>query len=544
MKKGFNILIIILVSVFQTKGVPVDSLLSELKKNISVTLEHADTLSKQSNTYYKNQDYLKAIAFKKQALSIYKSLNETKKQVSAYEHLGIFYSDITDFEKSLASFFEGIKLVDKNKDPAQYNSLMLNIGTTYIEAGNNKQGVHYLNRVLSYYLKENNPAHLAATYSNIGVAYKGLRQLDSAVFCFGKSLQIGQEYNLPSTVAASYTNMGDVFLEKSEFKEALQSYQLALIFFKKNNDERGRWHTQSGIADVYKSLGDYSSALNLYKECITYFKAKNDLSYLVTSLKNVSDIYDSLKDNEKSFRYFREYAQLKDTLSQSETLNKMTSLQMKLDIENLEKENAIKNDLLEKEQKINTLKTYILLGILVIVLLIVFIVYNKKQHQRNVLRLELKTTQQEKGKLEEELKYRLTELESFALQIVQKNDLLNDLKKDLKVFKGVDSYSAEINNITFKINNAIKSNKDLERFSKRVDEVNASFFNTLTQKFSDLTEKEKKLCALLKLNLSSKEIAILNNVSEGAITMARYRLRKKLGIEHDENLTDFFQSIS
>lgn len=544
MKKQFYIFFVFVGLAFFSKASNIDSLLLVLKTCKVNTPKQAEVLSKLSGSYYRNQDYPQAIEYKKQAIDIYKNLGETQKIVLAYEHLGIFYSDITDYEKSLSSFFEGIKIVDKDADPAQYNSLILNIGTTYIEAGNNKQGIQYLRKALDYYRVNKNFEHLAATYSNIGVAYKALKQPDSAVYCFEKALQIAIENNYLSSIAASYNNMGDVYLEKKDYKSSLQKYQLALEFFTQNSDERGVWHAQSGIASVLKETGEYTSALNLYKKCIEYFKAKSDLSYLVPCLKNLSEIYDSLKDARQSFVYYREYAAMKDSLSQSETLNKMASLQMKLDIDNLEKENAVKNDLLEKEQKINTLKIYILLGILVIVILIVLIVYNKKQHQRNLLRLELKTTQQEKGTLQEELKYRLTELESFALQIVQKNDLLNDLKKDLKVFKGIDGHPAEIKNITFKINNAIKSNKDLERFSKRVDEVNASFFNTLTQKFPDLTEKEKKLCALLKLNLSSKEIAVLNNVSEGAITMARYRLRKKLAIEHDENLAEFFQNIS
>ena len=230
---------------------------------------------------------------------------------------------------------------------------------------------------------------------------------------------------------------------------------------------------------------------------------------------------------------------MKDKLSKEEVLNKIAILKLKFDTEKLEKNSASKIELLEKKRKIDTLKVYVLLGICVIVVLIVIIFYTKNNYQKKILL----SNRKEKAYLEEELKYRFSELEFFALHIVQKNNLLNELKADFKALKGKESPSTAINSIVLKINNTIKKNKELELFSKRVDEVNASFYKVLETKFPDLTNNEKKLCTLIKLNLSSKEIAVLNNVTEGAITMARYRLRKKIEIEHDENLTEFFQNL-
>lgn len=73
--------------------------------------------------------------------------------------------------------------------------------------------------------------------------------------------------------------------------------------------------------------------------------------------------------------------------------------------------------------------------------------------------------------------------------------------------------------------------------------VNAAFYQELHERFPDLTAGEQKLCALIKLNFSSKDIARLMGISVGSAHTTRYRLRKKLGLARDENLTEFISSL-
>jgi DNA-binding CsgD family transcriptional regulator len=193
-----------------------------------------------------------------------------------------------------------------------------------------------------------------------------------------------------------------------------------------------------------------------------------------------------------------------------------------------------------------SLRWYGATGILIIVIILIITLYKKSKTQKDLAEAQLQKTELEQIKLKDELAYRNKELENFALHIVQKNDFLLDVKTSLKEIKANanEDNIDEIKNLTFKINQALRVNKELEKFRDRVDDVNSNFFKTLTQNYPDLTEKEKRLCALLKLNLSSKEIATLNNISEGAVTMARYRLRKKIGLTTDENLVELFQKLS
>ena len=86
------------------------------------------------------------------------------------------------------------------------------------------------------------------------------------------------------------------------------------------------------------------------------------------------------------------------------------------------------------------------------------------------------------------------------------------------------------------------STKDAD-FELRFKEVNAGFYESLNQMYPDLTPNEVRLCAFLKLNMSTKEISSITHQSVKSINMARFRLRKKLDIDRDENLISFLTQL-
>jgi PAS domain S-box-containing protein len=136
------------------------------------------------------------------------------------------------------------------------------------------------------------------------------------------------------------------------------------------------------------------------------------------------------------------------------------------------------------------------------------------------------------------------ELTSSALRLIQIGEMNNNLILDLeKVFPHLDNAGSEqMRNIInrFSLN---AGGNIWQEFETRFENVYESFYKRLNQKYPDLTKGERKLCALLRLNLSSKDIAALMFQNPQSIDMARYRLRKKLNLNQDENLIDFLLKI-
>jgi len=158
--------------------------------------------------------------------------------------------------------------------------------------------------------------------------------------------------------------------------------------------------------------------------------------------------------------------------------------------------------------------------------------------EQNVIKLINEKLQNEKIQKDKELA-------NTTMQIIQKSKSLTAIKNDLrKISRELGAHPAvsQISSIQKKINRNIDSDKQWEVFETHFENVHEEFLKRLKENYPDLSPRELKLCAYLRLNISSKEIAALMNISVRGVEISRYRLRKKLGIDHDTNLTEFILS--
>jgi len=148
------------------------------------------------------------------------------------------------------------------------------------------------------------------------------------------------------------------------------------------------------------------------------------------------------------------------------------------------------------------------------------------------------------------LDFKSQELSGYILNLIRKNEMLENVKKDvLNISKDIDegtqssTIKQKLVRLTSLINNNIEHDDDFEIFKSNFDIIHKGFFKSLEEKFPKLTRNEKIVCAYIKMNLSSKEIAALQNISPRAVEINRYRLRKKLNLTREKNLTEFIHSI-
>jgi len=141
--------------------------------------------------------------------------------------------------------------------------------------------------------------------------------------------------------------------------------------------------------------------------------------------------------------------------------------------------------------------------------------------------------------LNAEMILRDKELANQAMNMVRKNEFLLKLKEELYNLKNScheETLRDKIIHIVTRINREVDSNKQREVFENAFDEVNEDFMNKLNAKYPMLTPAERRLCAFIKMNISTKEIAPLMNISVRGVEIARYRIRKKMSIARDTNL--------
>ena len=164
--------------------------------------------------------------------------------------------------------------------------------------------------------------------------------------------------------------------------------------------------------------------------------------------------------------------------------------------------------------------------------------------ERNKTNNELIALKNEK--LESEINFKNSELASSAMHLVKKGELITKLKSEiLHVVKQIDNPQAiaELKKMIKTLNEDENMDEEWENFTMHFDKVHSDFVVTLKEKFPTITGNELKLCAYLRMNLSTKEIAQLLNISVRGVEISRYRLRKKLQISSDTNLFDFLINI-
>ena len=179
-----------------------------------------------------------------------------------------------------------------------------------------------------------------------------------------------------------------------------------------------------------------------------------------------------------------------------------------------EKEQAFAEEALKAEQEIIQLRNEKL----------------EAENQRNITELEGKTR----------------ELASIAMQITYKNELLNQVKQKLIRVSGKMLHlesKQQVNDLIKTLEKDLLNREDWEKFEIHFDQVHEDFLKKIRKKYPELTPKDLRLCAYLKMNLSSKEIAPILNISVRGVEISRYRLRKKMNLPRDANLNDFMMNF-
>lgn len=204
---------------------------------------------------------------------------------------------------------------------------------------------------------------------------------------------------------------------------------------------------------------------------------------------------------------------------------------------------------------------YVVLGVLA---LLVILLLQRKRYQRKAdaaekeRQLELRKKQQKLSRIEEEKQQALDQMKAESVQrelqhvnkllaastmnLVVKNEFIDSIKTELQQLKQTGRWAEAkqaLEKIVKEIDINLKLQEDWEQFEYHFDQVHGDFLTRLQQDYPDLSPNEQKLCTLLRLNLNTKEIANILSISQRGVEVARYRLRKKLGLEKGQNLSKF-----
>jgi DNA-binding CsgD family transcriptional regulator len=305
----------------------------------------------------------------------------------------------------------------------------------------------------------------------------------------------------------------------------------SLMAREKNNDK-------SGIAKTYIFLGNYYQTTDQLKRAEEYANKAREIGLemkeqltIVNSTMMLYQINKTLGKTDIALQYHEQFKQASDSLINAGKIEEITRLQIQYNYEKTETEREIK----QQRTKYTFIIALSTLSLIIVILALLFILA-RNRNKRIKLENEI---------LEESMDLKNKELTANVIYHIKKNELIDNIS--LRLLNMKEKLKPEnrepVQKIIYDIQSLTEENV-WDEFELRFQNVHQKFYDNLQRKFPDLTPSEIKLAALLKLNMTTKEIASLTGQSVNSLETARYRLRKKLGITNQEiNLVNFLLKI-
>ena len=169
------------------------------------------------------------------------------------------------------------------------------------------------------------------------------------------------------------------------------------------------------------------------------------------------------------------------------------------------------------------------------------------QAEQEVQQTKQALTALKNKQLIQEIEHKNKTLTTTTMHLVQKGEILKKIRNELSTIQkgsaNLEEYQQKIKSIIRLIQSDRNREEDWQQFAYHFDQVHNQFLLKLKKQFPNLTPNDYKLCAFLRMNLNSKEIASLMNVTIRGVEASRYRLRKKLQLPSERNLVDFMLEI-
>jgi len=395
------------------------------------------------------------------------------------------------------------------------------------------------------YTKGDNNTAIQLNVSYMNLAFKKRRLGD-----FKEALKIIDSCILDSEVLKSIpwfkssyeSEKANLQIKLGLYNEARKSIELAEANIVPEN-VNARLLTNRRRGELCERLGKQDSAIIYYTRCLTpNNKNKTDAGQRTEVLELLSDIYFKQSKYLKAFTSLRSAKEIADSLSKirssanSEIFKINNSFQESL----LKKEAMIsrQNEIIKNKTEIQ-LRLKIIIGLLLALIGTFTIVIRMRSRLKKTVEDSEKTKIQavlEKEQNETQIKLKNQELTAYALQLIDKESTVRELLTTIKSLSK-DEFT--------KLEGKYKTGSQSlwEEFNIRFTEVNSDFYERLTAKCPELSRTEQKHCALIRLNFSTKEMAQILNVEGHTINISRSRIRKKLRLDRESNLSKYIAEI-
>jgi tetratricopeptide (TPR) repeat protein/DNA-binding CsgD family transcriptional regulator len=483
--------------------------------------DKALALTKYGRCLLKTSEHAEARDFLTEAIRIYRATGNFAELPKAMNLLANTYLATGEYAIALTHYTDALELAEKNADDVTREMLLGNIGLVHRSIGDYYRSFHYQSQAFELASKLGT-VDLTPAYLNLAITYWELNDRTKAREFLEKAYESGQRSNDRIGVQKSLSNLAQIDEADGDLDAALDKARRSLEIAEEQDFRAERAKITIQIAHIHLLRKQYNEALRYLERAMKlaedfeldrffpsilgmkaealvierrYDEAEAALTEGIpiaqkqgakqdeADMERVfSDLLTARGSYAEALEHFRRYAKLKDEFYLQDQQQMVVQAHVRLEVEAAVRE--------------------------------------AEEHRR------------ERARLEHELALKQQELAAVALQIAKQNEALGKLTGQLKTIPSSEKATSVLREI-----DRLRSNDDdWKAFESQFDTLHAGFTSKLLEKYPALTPKELRVCALMKLNLSSKDIAGTLAISERTVEVHRLQIRKKMKLKQRDNL--------
>ncbi len=459
--------------------------------------------------YWTQGNYVDALKYLNASFTTYQSINDDEGVANVTLNQGMVYADLNDDEKALTMYEDAINKFTALDLKGRIATTYTKLASLYLEQGKLEYAKVHLDNALHMHSESGYKYGMSEAHNRLGILYLEYNELEQAFYHISKSINMSRDINDANGMTSSLLYFGKLLFMDKQYQFAEDHINLSIQSAKDNGLKRFELL-------AYEAMRELKTEEEKYEEALLYY-----------------DLYTELKDN----------------IFNSERTMQIAAIEFTNQLENKEKE----LDILKEEERKNRLFQWGLsAGFLGLIISSIWFYFNYKKQTQQREEIEaskelinataLENSKLKQQELQQQLAFKNKELTSYTLNFVQKNELLEQLQEKLELLKTVDTAKQE--KIHAQLNRLLKQHINIDKnwqdFKRVFEEVHSNFILKLKNKHPDLSSNDLKISALTRLNLNIKETASMLGISPESAKTARYRLRKKLNLDPNEELLSYF----
>jgi len=509
-----------------------------LNASVDESDKEKDSISYYSNLaikFYSKDSFDASFRAINKVFELGDSIENKKIFATLYSIKGYLYLNRGSSLKAIECFSKTRLIGNETNDIQMQISALHGLGRVNITTKNNDSAYYYLEEGLKLAKVHGFTRAQAILYNALGIFNQSINKYEESLSNFIRFDSISTILEDSLSILYAKVNIGEAYLNLNQIDSASKYNKIAENINKSINNAQAKASILGNYGRLFSLQGEYNKSIELINKSMKVSFDNNFSSFIIENYYMLIKDYKKIGNTLVAIKVYEELDQYKDSLYKANNQKNIEALQSQLILE----EKTAKALYWQQKYKNRNILLALMISVSLLIIILLFLLLkrikeNKKKHSEETKNLTFEIDEKNR------------ELVTLLISRNQRKTAFDSITKTIDSISNEKDISKVQNSLSELKRDLDKSDQignRWESFKIHFEKVHPDFFNSLKKIQPDLTQSELRMCAYIKMNLTSKEIANLQNISTRSIQTNRYRLKKKLSLSPNTNLINYIQNL-